>query len=323
MHAHIDAFSGAAGDMLLAACLDAADSLPHPLQLSSITITADDGDDSSPHLGAPAKNSDRLLSRIVRDLENGLPELRGEFELTAKGVWRGVGRIAAKKVDVRSVYNHKAAPVPGSAAAAADARAATQTREGQHSHDHKHQHDHDRDHQSGSADGGDDGGEKKDPLSQGGTSHEHSHSHGHSHKTAHDYSHSHDHDHSHDHSHSHDHGHQSGKLRNLPQIKQMLQDANSDHIPNRVADLAIEAFTALAHAERRTHGAESIEQVHFHEVGAVDSIVDTVGTLLAMHHLGVDLGDGDGRGVSVTCSPLPMYVSTCRLFLCAFLRSYT
>ena len=86
----------------------------------------------------------------------------------------------------------------------------------------------------------------------------------------------------------------------------MLQTAPSHHIPPHVASLAIEAFTALAHAEMHTHGAESIDQVHFHEVGAVDSIVDTVGTLLALYHLGVDLGDG--KGVAVTCSPLPLYV---------------
>jgi uncharacterized protein (DUF111 family) len=95
-------------------------------------------------------------------------------------------------------------------------------------------------------------------------------------------------------------------LRNLPQITKMLQSAPSCHIPSRVASIAIEAFTALAHAEMRTHGAESIDQVHFHEVGAVDSIVDTVGTLLALHYLGVNLGDDYDDAAAVTCSPLPL-----------------
>ena len=95
----------------------------------------------------------------------------------------------------------------------------------------------------------------------------------------------------------------------------MLLSAPSHHIPPHVASLAIEAFTALAHAEMHTHGAESIDQVHFHEVGAVDSIVDTVGTLLALYHLGVDLGDG--KGVAVTCSPLPLYVLRWSFFMCS------
>lgn len=95
-------------------------------------------------------------------------------------------------------------------------------------------------------------------------------------------------------------------MRNLPEITRMLLSAPSHHIPNRVVSLAIEAFTALAHAEMQTHGADSIDQVHFHEVGAVDSIVDTVGTLLALHYLGVNLGDDHDVAAAVTCSPLPL-----------------
>lgn len=88
----------------------------------------------------------------------------------------------------------------------------------------------------------------------------------------------------------------------------MLRNANSAHIPPIVASLAIAAFTELARAEMLTHGATDLDSVHFHEVGAVDSIVDTVGTLLALHHLGVELGDVDdsSKRCSVTCSRLPM-----------------
>eukprot|EP00579_Thalassiosira_antarctica_P017572 CAMPEP_0201946950 /NCGR_PEP_ID=MMETSP0903-20130614/54686_1 /ASSEMBLY_ACC=CAM_ASM_000552 /TAXON_ID=420261 /ORGANISM="Thalassiosira antarctica, Strain CCMP982" /LENGTH=474 /DNA_ID=CAMNT_0048490069 /DNA_START=37 /DNA_END=1458 /DNA_ORIENTATION=+ len=314
MHAHIDAFSGAAGDMLLAACLDAADSLPRPLQLGQSPADGDDDD------GHARKNSEKLLSQLVHDLEGGLPELKGEFELTVKRVWRGMGRIAAKKVDVESVYNHEAAPVPGANVTeekhshehkhehheAAPVPGANVTEE-KHSHEHKHEHRHDHHHQHSSSGSNidDEEGVKEDPVNHGDT-HDHSHAHAHNHNNSHAHNHGHSHDHSN--SHDHDHGHQSGsKLRNLPQIKQMLQSAPSHHIPPHVASLAIEAFTALAHAEMHTHGAESIDQVHFHEVGAVDSIVDTVGTLLALYHLGVDLGDGgDGKGVAVTCSPLPL-----------------
>jgi uncharacterized protein (DUF111 family) len=77
----------------------------------------------------------------------------------------------------------------------------------------------------------------------------------------------------------------------------MLQAAPEEYIPAWVRDTAIEAFTELALAEASVHGAESMDAVHFHEVGAVDSIVDMVGTLLALYFLGVQ---------TVSCSPLPL-----------------
>jgi len=77
----------------------------------------------------------------------------------------------------------------------------------------------------------------------------------------------------------------------------MLLEAPMEHIPTWVQEHAIAAFTELAHAEAKTHGAASSDAVHFHEVGAVDSIVDTVGTLLALHALAV---------TSVSCSRLPL-----------------
>jgi uncharacterized protein (DUF111 family) len=86
----------------------------------------------------------------------------------------------------------------------------------------------------------------------------------------------------------------------------MLREADILHIPPIVSSLAISAFTELAHAEMHTHGASSIDTVHFHEVGAVDSIVDTVGTLLALHHLGVNLGDDTKNRSAVSCSRLPL-----------------
>jgi uncharacterized protein (TIGR00299 family) protein len=59
---------------------------------------------------------------------------------------------------------------------------------------------------------------------------------------------------------------------------------------------AQEAFRRLAHAEGRIHGIDP-EQVHFHEVGAVDAIGEVVGVALALESLGID---------RVVCSPLPM-----------------
>ncbi|KAL7439725.1 hypothetical protein ACHAXM_008175 [Skeletonema potamos] len=285
-HAHFDCFSGAAGDMLLAACLDAADSLPHPLPRLEAASDAR----SNVVVALETKQSEILLAQITHDLENGLPELKGEFELSVERVWRGSGRIAAKKLHVKSIFQHQAAPVPGTADESSHKDHHSHSHSDSHSHHHSHEH------------------------AENHHSHEHSHS-----KVEQDANLNHSHDHSHssgiDHDHSHHHTHQGGgkdsghthnKLRNLPQIAQMLHAAPSKYIPRIVASLAIEAFTALAHAEMHTHGAESIDQVHFHEVGAVDSIVDTVGTLLALHYLSVDLGSGDGQDCNITCSRLPM-----------------
>ncbi|KDO16831.1 hypothetical protein SPRG_17687 [Saprolegnia parasitica CBS 223.65] len=62
-----------------------------------------------------------------------------------------------------------------------------------------------------------------------------------------------------------------------------------------VREKSKDVFACLARAEARAHGA-SVDQVHFHEVGAIDSIIDTVGSVLALELLHVD---------EVHCSPLP------------------
>lgn len=182
-HAHVDCFSGAAGDMLLAACLDAADFLPAPL----LGISADaDGE----------KNSDKFLTQLVHDLEGGLPELKGEFEITVKRVWRGVGRIAAKKVDVHSVYNHDAAPVPGARVNVEEVGGEVHSHEHEH-HTHYYSHNHEQEEESGVEVGGVSGNTTDEGLKHDPHGDSHSHSHGHSHS------------HNHSHSHSHSHSHQS------------------------------------------------------------------------------------------------------------------
>lgn len=96
-------------------------------------------------------------------------------------------------------------------------------------------------------------------------------------------------------------------MRHLPDILPMFADLDAE-----VRDLASNVFQRLAEAEAAVHNV-SIDQVHFHEVGALDSIADVVGTAAAIVHLGLDqvtcstlsLGNGYGRGAH---GPLPVPV---------------
>lgn len=94
------------------------------------------------------------------------------------------------------------------------------------------------------------------------------------------------HDHSHNHPHSHDgagdHDHDHGDSRDFAAIRQLIQASS---LSDWVKDRSLAVFHRIAVAEGKIHGVPP-EQVHFHEVGAVDSIVDIVGACLALELLG-------------------------------------
>ncbi|MBE9011344.1 nickel pincer cofactor biosynthesis protein LarC [Pseudanabaenaceae cyanobacterium LEGE 13415] len=115
------------------------------------------------------------------------------------------------------------------------------------------------------------------------------HSHRHEH---HDHSHDHKHSHDHEHRHDHEHHHHHDKLRHLPEIEKMIYGAK---LPPRAETWSLAVFRQLAIAEGAVHGIAP-EEVHFHEVGAIDAIVDIVGTCLGFDWLNVD---------RMICSPLP------------------
>lgn len=91
--------------------------------------------------------------------------------------------------------------------------------------------------------------------------------------------HGHSHSHEQSHRHTHDHVH-----RNL---KDILAVINDSEISDSAKKTAVHIFEILAAAEAKAHGV-SVEEVHFHEVGAVDSIVDIVAVAVCLDDLGID-----------------------------------
>ncbi|MBN3948056.1 MAG: nickel pincer cofactor biosynthesis protein LarC [Nostoc sp. NMS7] len=86
------------------------------------------------------------------------------------------------------------------------------------------------------------------------------------------------------HHHHHDREHSHDRTRHLPEIEQMILKAE---LPSRAEAWSLAVFRQLAVAEGAVHGIDP-EKVHFHEVGAVDAIVDIVGTCLGLDWLGIE-----------------------------------
>jgi hypothetical protein len=121
------------------------------------------------------------------------------------------------------------------------------------------------------------------------TSHEHEHG-----EHSHEHSHGHEHDHSHEghgerahdhvHPHSHEHEHSQAEHRPLSKILEIIAAAQ---LTETVRENASRAFRLLGEAEAAIHSIP-VDQVHFHEVGAVDTIVDIVCAAAGAAHLEVD-----------------------------------
>ncbi len=144
-------------------------------------------------------------------------------------------------------------------------------------HDNDDSHKHDHEHGYGQADG-------------------HSHDHDHSRNLEHGHrqadGHNHDHDHYDDQASASLNGNAYGPEngthhhgnRNLADIEKIVNDSG---LKPSVKELAMKIFRHIAEAEAAVHD-KPLEEIHFHEVGAIDSIVDIVGAAICLDDLGVD-----------------------------------
>ena len=85
------------------------------------------------------------------------------------------------------------------------------------------------------------------------------------------------HEHSHEHHHHHEH-------RGMKEVTQIIEQAA---LTDGAKKIALRIFEVLAVAEAKAH-ATTVEHVHFHEVGAVDSIVDVISVAVCLDNLGID-----------------------------------
>lgn len=141
-----------------------------------------------------------------------------------------------------------------------------------HAHDHEHEHDHEHNHD-----------------------HEHEHGHSHVHNHEHEHGHSHEHIHAHEDEHHHDHhnhshgngqhSHHDHEHRAYKDIVALIEGAG---FVEPVKNTALKIFKRIGEAEGHIHGIP-LEKVHFHEVGAVDSIIDIIGAAILIHQLEIDV----------------------------------
>ena len=140
-----------------------------------------------------------------------------------------------------------------------------------HEHSHNHEHAHEHHHE--------------------GHCHEHDEHHHEEHFHCQEYAHTYDPAHHHEH-HHHDeehhhelpHTHHHHEHRNLAAVMAII---DGSALSQSIKDKAREVFTAIAIAEAKVHG-KTVEEVHFHEVGAIDTIIDIVGCLLGLEYLDIE-----------------------------------
>ena len=145
----------------------------------------------------------------------------------------------------------------------------------EHGHEHHHEHEHEHEH------------EHTHEHAHSHTHEEHTHAHTHMHDHTHDHDHHHEHEHTHDghtHEHTHSHHHHHGEVRGLKEIETIIL---SSGVSDFVKEKSLEVFRDIAQAEANVHQMP-VEEIHFHEVGATDSIIDIMSFFILWETLDID-----------------------------------
>ena len=148
-------------------------------------------------------------------------------------------------------------------------------------------HDHDQDHEEHSHEHGDDcccGNDHKHEDEE----HAHAHAHGDACGCGHDHEHEHEHHHDHDHEHEHSHvPHEHHHHHEHRGLQEVIAIIDATDMSAAAKELALKIFDIIADAEAKAHAVEK-NAVHFHEVGAIDSIVDIVAIAVCADSLGAE-----------------------------------
>lgn len=117
--------------------------------------------------------------------------------------------------------------------------------------------------------------------------HQHSNDHGHEHITKYEWNNSSIDVHVHKHKHNHIHMHGTTNHHEHRNLKDIEKIIDSSSLNENIKNISLKIFEKVAEAEAKVHN-KTIEEVHFHEVGALDSIVDIVGAAICLDYLKVD-----------------------------------